>query len=156
MLVFGSNENFGICFWDLLTFSKHNLPFGNCSKISIGLGSLSLLSLDEVGGWKMIEISFSSKESPPNEVSLFLEFVLIFDNGTRWFLDFHFLIAINGMQISMMQTQIMQTIQVVLKRMVFYYQNCSDVLWEKNVLMIEKNFWNSRLKAKNFQKFWDH
>ena len=76
----------------------------------------------------MIEIAFSSKEFPPDEVSQFLEFVLIFDNGTGWFLDFHFLIAIIGMQISMMQTQMMQTIQVVLKRMVFYYQNCSDVL----------------------------
>ena len=26
----------------------------------------------------------------------------------------------------------------------------------KIVLVIEKNFWNSRLKAKNLQKFWDH
>jgi hypothetical protein len=25
--------------------------------------------------------------------------------------------------------------------MVFCYQNCSDLLWEKNVLVIEKNFW---------------
>ena len=40
--------------------------------------------------------------------------------------------------------------------MVFCYQNCSDLLWEKIVLVIEKNFWNSRLKAENFQKFWDH
>ena len=30
------------------------------------------------------------------------------------------------------------------------------VLWEKIVLVIEKNFWNSRLKAENFQNFWDH
>ena len=36
------------------------------------------------------------------------------------------------------------------------YQNCSDLLWEKIVLEIEKNFWNSRLKAKNFQNVWDH
>ena len=71
----------------------------------------------------MIEIAFSSKESPPDELSLFLEFVLIFDNGTEGFLDFHFLIDIIGMQISMMQTQMMQTIQVVLKRMVFCNQN---------------------------------
>jgi hypothetical protein len=35
--------------------------------------------------------------------------------------------------------------------MVFCYQNCSDLLWEKIVLVIEKNFWNSRLKAKNLQ-----
>ena len=41
-------------------------------------------------------------------------------------------------------------------RLVFCYQNCSDLLWEKTVLVIEKNFWNSRLKAKNLQKFWDH
>ena len=40
--------------------------------------------------------------------------------------------------------------------MVFCYQNCSDLLWEKIVLVIEKNFWNSRLKAENFQNFWDH
>ena len=26
----------------------------------------------------------------------------------------------------------------------------------KNVLVIEKNFWNSRLKAENLQNFWDH
>ena len=26
---------------------------------------------------------------------------------------------------------------------------------KKNVLVIEKNFWNSRLKAENLQKFWD-
>ena len=29
-------------------------------------------------------------------------------------------------------------------------------LWEKIVLVIEKNFWNSQLKAKNLQKLWDH
>ena len=33
--------------------------------------------------------------------------------------------------------------------MAFCYQNCSDLLWEKIVIVIEKNFWNSRLKAKN-------
>ena len=32
---------------------------------------------------------------------------------------------------------------------VFCYQNCSDILWEKIVLVIKKNFWNSRLKAEN-------
>ena len=40
--------------------------------------------------------------------------------------------------------------------MVLCYQNCSDLLWEKIVLVIEKNFRSSRLKAKNLQKFWDH
>ena len=35
-------------------------------------------------------------------------------------------------------------------------ENCSDLLWEKIVLVIEKNFWNSRLKAENLQNFWDH
>ena len=39
--------------------------------------------------------------------------------------------------------------------MVFCYQNCSDLLYEKIVLVIEKNVWNSRLKAKNLQNFWD-
>ena len=40
--------------------------------------------------------------------------------------------------------------------LVFCYQNSSDLLWEKNVLVIEKNFFNSRLKAENLQKFWHH
>ena len=40
--------------------------------------------------------------------------------------------------------------------MVFCYRNCSDLLWEKIVWVIEKNFWNLRLKAENLQKFWDH
>ena len=40
--------------------------------------------------------------------------------------------------------------------LVFCYQNCSDLLWEKIVLVIEENFWNSRLKAENLQNFWDH
>ena len=39
---------------------------------------------------------------------------------------------------------------------VFCCQNYSDLLWEKNVLVIEKNFWNPRLKAENLQQFWDH
>jgi hypothetical protein len=38
--------------------------------------------------------------------------------------------------------------------MVFCYQNCSDLLWEK--IVVEKNFWNSRLKTENLQHFWDH
>ena len=45
---------------------------------------------------------------------------------------------------------------LTLRKLIFCYQNCSDLLWEKNVLVIEKNFWNSMLKAKNFQIFWDH
>ena len=32
-----------------------------------------------------------------------------------------------------------------------YYQNCSDLMWEKNVLVNEK-----KLKAENLQHFWDH
>ena len=51
--------------------------------------------------------------------------------------------------------QIFSLLQIGMK-MVFCYQNCSDLLWEKIVLVIEKNFWNSRLKAENFQNFWDH
>ena len=38
--------------------------------------------------------------------------------------------------------------------MVFCYQNCFDLLWEKNVLVIEKNFWGWRPKICNiFEKF---
>ena len=38
--------------------------------------------------------------------------------------------------------------------MVFCYQNCSDLLWEKkNVLVIEKIFWNSWPSASNFKFF---
>ena len=40
--------------------------------------------------------------------------------------------------------------------MVFCYQNCFDLLWEKIVLVIKKNIWNSRLKAENLQKILDH
>ena len=40
--------------------------------------------------------------------------------------------------------------------MVFIYQNFSYLLWKKIVLVIEKNFWNSRLKGENLQNFWDH
>ena len=36
--------------------------------------------------------------------------------------------------------------------LVFCYQNCSDLLCEKIVLVIEKNFWNLRLKAEKFAK----
>ena len=41
----------------------------------------------------------------------------------------------------------------------FFWKNHKIVLTyckKKNVLVIEKNFWNSRLKAKNLQIFWDH
>ena len=37
--------------------------------------------------------------------------------------------------------------------MVFCYQNCSDLLLEKIVLVIEKKIFNSRLKAENLQNF---
>ena len=43
-----------------------------------------------------------------------------------------------------------------LEEMGFCFQNCSGLLWEKIVLVIEKNFWNSRRKAENFQKIWDY
>ena len=42
------------------------------------------------------------------------------------------------------------------KTMVFCYQNYSDLLWENIVLVIKIVFWDSRLKAQNLQKFWDH
>ena len=38
----------------------------------------------------------------------------------------------------------------LLWEIVFCHQNCSDLLWEKIVLVIEKKFWNSRLKAESF------
>ena len=37
-------------------------------------------------------------------------------------------------------------------RLVFFFQNWSDLLWQKIVLVIEKNFWNSRQKAEKFAK----
>ena len=40
--------------------------------------------------------------------------------------------------------------------MVFCYRNCSDLLREKNILVIEKIVWYSRLKAENLQNVWDH
>ena len=40
--------------------------------------------------------------------------------------------------------------------LVFCYQNCSDLLWGKNVLVIVYNFWNSKFKAENLQNFGDH
>ena len=36
--------------------------------------------------------------------------------------------------------------------MVFCYQNCSDLLWEKIVLMTEKNFWKSEVEGQEFAK----
>ena len=47
------------------------------------------------------------------------------------------------------------SLNIFRSKMVFCYQNCSDLLWEIIVLRIEKNVWNSRLKAEDFQKFWD-
>ena len=52
-------------------------------------------------------------------------------------------------------TSVPNVIGYEIENMVFCYQNRSDILWEKTVLMIEKNFLNSR-KTKNLQKFWDH
>ena len=40
--------------------------------------------------------------------------------------------------------------------MVFCYRNCYDLLWEKIVVVIVKNFKNSRLKVENLQNVWDH
>ena len=40
-----------------------------------------------------------------------------------------------------------------LEEMGFCFQNCSGLLWEKIVLVIEKNFWNSRLKARISKHF---
>ena len=62
----------------------------------------------------------------------------------------------NHFQIEMVCSRVGSLLCRICIEMLFCYQNCSDLLWEKIVLVIEKNFWNSRLKAKNFQKFWDH
>ena len=51
---FGSNENFGICFWDLLTFKKGGPVFKN--RI-----------------WNGANIQ-SAKNTPPHSVELFLIF----------------------------------------------------------------------------------
>jgi len=47
------------------------------------------------------------------------------------------------------------TFQELLKnsQLVFFNQNCSDLLWQKIVLLNEKKFWNLRLKVENLQKF---
>ena len=42
----------------------------------------------------------------------------------------------------------------VIEGMVFCFQNCSDLLWEEIVLLIKKNFWNSRLKVEKLQNVW--
>ena len=36
--------------------------------------------------------------------------------------------------------------------MVFCYQNCSVLLWEKNVLVIEKNVWKIEADGQEFAK----
>ena len=36
---------------------------------------------------------------------------------------------------------------------IFFFKNCSGLLWEKIILVIKKNFWNSKLKAIS-QMFW--
>ena len=38
------------------------------------------------------------------------------------------------------------------QEIVFCLQNCSDLLWEKNVLVIKKNVWHLKLKDENLQK----
>ena len=38
------------------------------------------------------------------------------------------------------------------KEMVFCYQKCSDLLWEKNILVIEKNFWGHYLEQYIFKQ----
>ena len=38
----------------------------------------------------------------------------------------------------------------------FVTKICSDLLWEKIVLVIKKKFSNTRLKAENLQNFWGH
>ena len=37
--------------------------------------------------------------------------------------------------------------------MVFCYQNCCDLLWEKNVVVIEKKFWKYEAEGREFAHF---
>ena len=71
---------------------------------------------------------------------------------TYWnFLTF---MTLDALKIFLHQVEIITSINRMY--LVFCYQNCSDLLWEKMVLVIEKNFWNSRLKVENLQNVWDH
>ena len=45
---------------------------------------------------------------------------------------------------------------VLKKDLVFCFQNCSDPLWEKIVLVSENNFWYLRVNAEKLQILWDH
>ena len=48
-------------------------------------------------------------------------------------------------------------LEIEAHRLVFCYQNCSDLLWEKIVLLIEKNFWNRgwRPRIQIRKNYWD-
>ena len=46
----------------------------------------------------------------------------------------------------------LSTGKILCMEMVFCFHNCSELLWEKKIV-IEKNFWNLRLKAENLQFF---
>ena len=45
---------------------------------------------------------------------------------------------------------------VLLYKWYFVSEIVPTILWEKIVLLIIKNFWNSNLKTENLQNFWDH
>ena len=63
----------------------------------------------------------------------------------------------NGMYVTCVAALLLNNFTTKNATMVFCYQNCSDLLWERIVLVIEKNIWNSRLKAKNLrslEQFW--
>ena len=38
------------------------------------------------------------------------------------------------------------------QEIVFFLKNFCDLLWEKNVLVIKENVWNSKLKDENLKK----
>ena len=70
---------------------------------------------------------------------------------SRFFLDFIQIIwklNLNNTWIKLFLAKIWDKFGKTLDKWYFVYQNCSDLLWEKIVLVIEKNFWNSRLKAR--------
>ena len=58
---------------------------------------------------------------------------------------------------SMQSTNVVEVSRKIVHRLlcingILLLKLCSDLLWEKNVLMIEKNLRNSRLKTVNLQK----
>ena len=88
-------------------------------------------------------LGFSKKNCfIPMKISLAFIWVIVSYFCTR---DGFFRMGIGGWRVTVLWGAVI---------MVFCFQNCSELLWEKIVLMIEKIFWNSRLKPNNLQKMY--